>query len=264
MRSPIVPFIDLVNRLLPGPPPSTPETISEESSAAAFEELKIELTGEPEYMRDTRESAPAERRAVASAIRNTLFAIVCEVDQGRGKGALVPIMLDKSQLGQDGLLINPNFPPLASGVDRRKVGLRGPFEIQVQQPTTAAWAYQQFLIALDGLDASWIRKCEVCQRIFWKSRVDAEVCSKNCRVKRWQKKNLARWDEIQAKHENQRKEKRTLRRLAKQPKCVPGPNSFECCCAVCNVTPDILHNPPDLREYYCPQHCPICTPTTES
>jgi hypothetical protein len=61
--------------------------------------------------------------------------------------------------------------------------------------------FADFLKALEGVDARCLRRCPICQRVFFARRKDQKACSKRCNAVR----RVRLWRENQDRHEYQRK-----------------------------------------------------------
>ena len=64
--------------------------------------------------------------------------------------------------------------------------------------------FEEFTGALASVNATSIRCCKLCKRIFWADRRDKEYCSDSCRMRHWRAKNPVKVAVIQSRYDKTR------------------------------------------------------------
>ena len=73
-----------------------------------------------------------------------------------------------------------------------------------------SWESNQYALfekTIDGVDATRIRECPRCKRIYWTNRRDRSYCSPDCRSRMWVKKRPDKRAKIQNRYDEKRRKK---------------------------------------------------------
>lgn len=197
-------FIDLANEALPSVAVPDLSNFHGRRLVKLFSQALEEAAGEvgnrpmiqalAEQTPGFRSGAKVNAYRTAQDVRKTLLEVAASA--ARQDGRPVPVQLVSSTL--DSLLIGRD-------------GL-----IRVKPAVPYGALYKDFCEALEGVDASRIRECSRCHKIFWAHRKDKRACSDGCRVRQWIEDNSDRWEKIQSNHEAKRAEgERTRKRVAR-------------------------------------------------
>jgi hypothetical protein len=102
-----------------------------------------------------------------------------------------------------------------SNPDRIEIGPEGTIAVMRDEE------YQRFVQALDGRDATRIRECPLCCKIYWAARKHQQVCSPTCRVRKWRTTHPDEWEDSKAEYEVARAKREASR--ARKEGTLPKP-----------------------------------------
>lgn len=144
-------------------------------------QMRMRLRGERKYG-DLDKTQLEQKNRIAYDVRKTLRAIA-ETHEREVAETRIPMPVALS--GRDEVAVNH---------DRTIRVVNDPL-------------YQDFVEALNGKDATRIRICPECGRLYLAARKHKQACSSACRVRKWRRLHTEQWEQRQANYEAMRAER---------------------------------------------------------
>jgi len=190
---------------------------------------KIEVVGRAERLRDTilhvKDSPFAtlgnyyrarQARAVLLRIASTGEFVKRRID-GRKRGAVYLSRIGSPANSEQGRLhfLRTELPIIRTRY-YADVASDGRIALSEEKAGDTQF-FEEFARALNNVDATAIRRCGPCGRLFWAGRRDKAYCSNNCRQRCWRQENPAEVAEIQSRYDAQRERLRPASETGERP-----------------------------------------------